>query len=221
MRRNQGLTRSILFALPFGLFVLPAMLAQSVAPLHLGDALPDVIGQNPSGTPAHLSTQVAGKVAVVVFSFSKSGGKDTQLWNKNLSREFGSDRSVGLSTVIMLESAPRILRGLIVSKLKKEMPVAIVSYENEKLWKQRLGVADDSHAYVVLLKPDGKILWMNSGAFSDAEYKDLKTNIQKQSHSANPGATLQQDPSSYKSWAWNHVDSIQTVFDPRAFAAAQ
>lgn len=189
MSRNQGITSSILFALVFGLFVLPAMQAQSVAPLHVGDALPDVIGQNLSGTPARLSTKTAGKVAVVVFSFSKSGGKDTQLWNKNLLRDFGSDHSVELSTVIMLESAPRLLRGFIVSRLKNVMPpslqsTTIVSYENEKLWKQRLGVADDSHAYVVILGPDGRIRWMNSGALSDTEYKELKTNIGKQLQSA-------------------------------------
>lgn len=190
MSRNQGLTSTILSALAFGLFVPLTMQAQSVAPLHLGDALPDVIGQNLSGTPAHLATETAGKVAVVVFSFSKSGGKDTQLWNKNLLRDFGSDHSVELSTVIMLESAPRLLRGMIVSRLKKDMPPAlqsttIVSYENEKLWKQRLAVTDDSHAYVVLLKPNGNIRSMKSAALSDAEYKELKTKIQEECQSGN------------------------------------
>jgi hypothetical protein len=152
--------------------------------------LPDVSGQNLSGSPTHLSSDVAGKVAVVVFSFSKSGGKDTQLWNRNLLRDFGSDRSVALSTVIMLESAPRLLRGVILSRLKKDVPPAlqsstIVSYQNEKLWKQRLRIADDSHAYVVLLGRDGSIRWMNSGALSDTEYKELNTNIQEQFQSAN------------------------------------
>lgn len=181
-----------LFALAFGLLSpLLAAQAQSVAALHLGDALPDVIGQNLSGSPAQLSTAVAGKYAVVVFSFSKAGGKDTQLWNKNLLRDFGSDRSVALSTVIMLESAPRLLRGVIVSRLKSDMPAplqstTIVSYQNEKLWKQRLRVADDSHAYVVLLEQNGSISLTNSGALSATEYKELKTKIQEHFQSANP-----------------------------------
>ena len=186
MNRHQGLAAGILFILVFALFIpLLAMQAQSVAPLHLGDALPDVIGQNLSGNPAHLSTEVAHKVAVVVFSFSKSGGKDTQLWNRNLLRDFGSDPSVSLSTVIMLESAPRLLRGLIVSRLRKDMPTAlqcstIVSYENEMSWKQRLRVADDSHAYVLLLGQNGSMRWMNSGALSDTQYNELKTKIRGQ-----------------------------------------
>ena len=169
------------FALGISMWSLPTQ-AQSVAPLHVGDLLPEVIGQSLSGTPAHLSTVIVGKVAVVVFSFSKAGGKDTQLWNRNLVRDFGSEGSVALSTEIMLEAAPRLLRGIIVSRLKSDMPPSlrgstIVSYENEKLWKQRLRVADDSHAYVLLLGPDGRIRWMNSGALGDTEYKELKTKI--------------------------------------------
>lgn len=111
MNRFQGRAGGILFGLACALLVpVMATQAQSESPVHVGDALPDVIGQDLFGSPTHLSTEVSGKVAVVVFSFSKSGGKDAQLWNRELLRDFGSDRSVELSTVIMLESAPRLLR---------------------------------------------------------------------------------------------------------------
>jgi hypothetical protein len=53
----------------------------------------------------------------------------------------------------------------------------IVSYQNEDLWKQRLAVANDSHAYVLLLGPDGHMRWRNSGAFSDGEYTELKKRV--------------------------------------------
>ena len=77
--------------------------------------------------------------------------------------------NVAGSTVIMLEAAPR-LRGIIVSELKKNMPPSmrdrtIVLYRSEKLWKQRLAVADDSHAYVLLLGPDGHMRWRRSRCF--------------------------------------------------------
>ncbi len=193
MKRWRRLPGSILLTLAIELFMsLGVMLAQSAAvPLRLGDPLPDVVGQNLFGNPTHLSATVRGKVAVVIFSFSKSGGKDTQLWNKELLRDFGSDRSVALSTVIMLESAPRLLRGFIVSGIKNDMPPSlhgstIVSYEEEKLWKQRLAVTDDSHAYVLLLGQESRIFWMNSGAYSSVEYKELKTRIQEQLHSSTP-----------------------------------
>lgn len=185
MNRYLKLSGGILFALASELFITPSTLQpqSALGPLHLRDALPDVIGQSLSGGPAHLSTVVSGKIAVVVFSFSKAGGKDTQLWDKSLLRDLGSNPSVTLSTVIMLESAPRLLRGVIVSGIKNSIPPSlhsrtIVSYENEQLWKERLGVANDSHAYVLLLGQDGSIRWMNSGAFSDTQYKELTTKIQ-------------------------------------------
>lgn len=185
MSRNRRITGGILFTIAL---LMPAWTIHgqsSAIPLRRGDPLPDVTGQTLSGSPGHLSTAVEGKIALVVFSFSKAGGKDIQLWNRDLLRDFGSNRSVALSTVIMLETAPRLLRGIIVSRLKNDMPLplrnsTIVSYQDENLWKQRLDVADDSRAYVVLLGRDERIRWVNSGDFSDAEYKQLKAEIEKQ-----------------------------------------
>jgi ATP10 protein len=187
MSRNRRIFGDILFTVALAL-LMPAWTIHgqpAAIPLRLGDPLPDVTGQSLSGNPAHLSTMVEGKIALVVFSFSKAGGKDTQLWDRDLLRDFGSNRSVALSTVIMLESAPRLLRGVIVSRLKNDMPPSlhnstIVSYEDEKLWKQHLDVLNDSRAYVVLLGQDGRIRWMSSGGFSDAEYEQLKAKIEKQ-----------------------------------------
>ncbi|MGA3372329.1 MAG: hypothetical protein ABSC48_11285 [Terracidiphilus sp.] len=191
MNCYQKLSR--LMFLPFVLqLLLPSwsMRAQSaVVPLRLEDSLPDVVGENLLGSPTHLLTVTTGKIAVVVFSFTNSGGKDAELWNRELLRDFGSNRSVALSSVIMLESAPRFIRGFIVSGIRKDMPAslqsgAIVSYENEKLWKQRLAVTDDKHAYVLLLGRDSRIRWMNPGGFGDADYRKLATEIQKQIQSA-------------------------------------
>lgn len=186
MNRSSRITKGILFTLALGLLQsLWTMHAQSPPmALRIGDHLPDVAGQNLSGAFTHLSAAVGGKIAVVVFSFSKSGGKDTQIWDKELVTDFSSSPTVAFSTVINLESAPRLLRGVIVSGIKNSIPPplhpsTIVSYENEELWKQHLNVADDSHAYVILLDKDGRIRWMSSGSFSGAEYKELKAQIEK------------------------------------------
>lgn len=200
MIRYFRITAGILLSL--GLLFVPPETAQAqsaAGPLRIGDPLPDVIGQSLAGNSTHLATEIAGRIAVVVFSFSKAGGKDTQLWDRALLQDFGSNRSVALSTVIMLQSAPRLLRGIIVSGITNNMPdqlhgSTIVSYVDEKLWKQRLAVANDSHAYVMLLGQDGRIRWRNSDAFSNAEYKELKSNLQKLSQSANLGAALHHIP---------------------------
>ncbi len=187
MKNYITLTGCILLLLALGSFTLPSSaLAQSAAaPLQLGDILPDVSGQTPTGGSLHLSAIVAGKTAVVVFSFSRTAGKDARGWNDLLYKDYGSNRSVACSTVILLEAIPRLLRGIIVSGIKRNMPASmqnstIVSYQEEELWKQRLRVTDDSHAYVLLLSSDGHIRWRTSRPFSDAEYMKLKSEIQKQ-----------------------------------------
>lgn len=193
MSPNRRIARGILFTVALALLA-PAwtMHGQSAAiPLRRGDPLPDITGQSLSGNPAHLSTAVEGKIALVIFSFSKAGGKDTQLWDSELLRDFGSNQSVALSTVIMQESVPRLLRGVIVSRLKNDMPPplhtsTIVSYEDETLWKKRLDVVNDRRAYVILLGKDGRIRWKNSGALNNAEYKQLKTKVQEQFQFATP-----------------------------------
>lgn len=192
MKKYVNLTGRALLLLALGSFMmLRAAQAQSAtSALNLGDILPDVSGQTPSGGSLRLSDVVAGKTSVVVFSFSKSAGKDARLWNDHLDKDYASNSLVAGSTVIMLEAVPRLLRGIIVSQLKNNMPASmrdrtIVSYQNEGLWKQRLGVADDSHAYVLLLGLDGHIRWRNSDAFGDAEYTELKNKVQEQLQFAN------------------------------------
>ena len=105
--------------------VYPLASAQSmvaVQPLPLGSVLPDVSGETLSGSPIHIRGALNGKVAVVVFSFSKDGGEDAQIWNEHLSHEYSENPSITCSTVIELQDAPRLLRGIIKSALSRDMP---------------------------------------------------------------------------------------------------
>jgi hypothetical protein len=187
MKKYLDITGGTLLLLALGwCMMLRAAWAQSAtSALNLGDIFPDVAGQTPSGASLRLSDVVAGKTSVVVFSFSKTAGKDAQVWNDHLYKDYGSNPLIAGSTVIMLEAAPRLLRGIIVSELKRNVPTTmrdrtIVSYQNEELWKQRLAVADDRHADVLLLESDRRMRWRNSAAFSDTEYTDLKNKVQEQ-----------------------------------------
>lgn len=53
----------------------------------------------------------------------------------------------------------------------------VVSYKDESLWKSRLAVKDDGQAYIVFLRSDGRILWMNSVVFSYVEYTSLQRTV--------------------------------------------
>lgn len=169
----------LLIALFLGAWLAHAASAQS-APLHVGVALPQLSGQTLSGRQLTLPADTAGKPAIVVFSFSKAGGKDSGVWSERVKKDFPS---VAPSyTLMMIEAAPRFVRGMIISGTKKDMPPAaqdrcIAMEKDEDLWKQRLGFTDSDRAYLFLLGPDGKIRWKNSGSFTESEYAALRKEL--------------------------------------------
>jgi len=80
---------------------------------------------------------------------------------------------------MMLESIPRIFRGLVASSIKKQIPTAeyersAAVFRDEAIWKQRLAAIDDRRAYVVLIDDKTHICWMNSGPFHDSALRQLR-----------------------------------------------
>lgn len=171
----------IAFLVSLAVFARPVDAAQSDLPsLHAGDLFPQVSGQTLTGKSLTLPAAAAGRDALLVFSFTRKAGNDARSWNEHLIRDFPN--SFPIYTVILLESAPKLFRGMAVSGIRSSMPPSlqdrtIILYRDEKLWKQRLAVADDSRAYVLLLGPSGHISWTNSGAFSDAAYASLRSRL--------------------------------------------
>jgi hypothetical protein len=154
----------------------------TTSPLHIGDTFPEFSGRTLAGKSLALPATGTDKFAVLVFSFSRAAGKDARQWNEHLSRDFSN--AISSYGVILLESAPKVFRRMAVSGIKSSMPLSVqnrtmVLYRNEELWKQRLAVTDNRRAYVLLLGPSGNVCWVNSGAFSDAEYTRLKNRLQK------------------------------------------
>lgn len=144
-----------------------------------GDVLPTVSGQTLTGQNLELPSAAAGELAVVTFSFSHAAGRDAQDWAQRLSKDLPQ---TPLFTVIVLESAPRLVRGMAVSGIKKGMPSAlhartILLYRDEKLWKQRLHIVDANHSFVILIGPTGRIEWMSAAPYSDASYVELQKQV--------------------------------------------
>ncbi len=176
--------RFLAFALSLTGFVIPALWSgaapSAASPLRQGETLPEISGQALTGRSIELPAEASGKPAVVIFSFSKAAGNDARSWNERLSREFPKD--VPRFTIIMLESVPKLFRGMALSGIKSSMPIAmqdrtLVLYRDETLWKQRLAFSEDSHSYVILLGPDGRISWKSEGAFAEAGYAQLRSQL--------------------------------------------
>jgi hypothetical protein len=176
--------RALTFALSLTGFLIPALRLQAApsdaSPLQRGQALPQISGQALTGRSLELPAAASGKPAVIIFSFSKTAGNDARSWNERLSRDFPGN--VPSFTIIVLESVPKLFRGMALSGIKSNMPIAmqdrtVVLYRDETLWKQRLAVSEDSRAYVVLLDSGGRIQWKSEGAFTEAAYAQLKDQL--------------------------------------------
>jgi ATP10 protein len=176
--------RILAFALSFTGFVIPAVCLRAASPetspLQRGQALPQISGQALTGRSIELPAAASGKPAVVIFSFSKTAGNDARSWNERLARDFPGN--VPGFTIIVLESVPKLFRGMALSGIKSSMPSTmqdrtIVLYRDEKLWKQRLAFSEDSRAYVLLLGSDARIQWMSEGAFKEEAYAQLKDQL--------------------------------------------
>ena len=123
--RDEALRRvsSYLFLIALLLAAGLAVLATAqTTPLRVGDTLPQISGQTLSGKQLTLAADAAGKPAVVAFSFSRAGGKDSSLWSDHIEKDFPA---VGHPyTLMMIEAAPEFVRGMIISGSKKGMPPA-------------------------------------------------------------------------------------------------
>jgi hypothetical protein len=149
-------------------------------PLRLGSIMPAISGETLAGSRVDLPSAAAGKPAVVIFSFSRAGGRDAQNWAQRLAIR---DPRVPVYTVIFLESVPRIIRGMAVSAIKSGMPPdmqgrSIVLFRDEQSWKQGLQLSDESHACVALIGADGTLQWTNSESLTDARFAQLTKQIE-------------------------------------------
>jgi hypothetical protein len=180
------MSRNSMFHIRLGSLLLVTSLvcvAQIAAPrLRDGDMFPQVAGQTPNGKALQLPPIGTDRPIVLIFSLTKRAGVDARHWDDRLSRDFPG--ATVDDQVIILESVPKLFRGMAVSSIRNNMPLSlqdrtILLYQDEGLWKHRLGVTDVNRSYAVLLKPNGRVHWSSSTGFTETEYLQLKMDFEK------------------------------------------
>ncbi len=161
--------------------VLAVLIAGQPGPANLkpGDTLPTLAGQTIKGQSLDLPDAIDDNQAVLIFSFSRAGGRDAQRWEERLSKSYPH---LSIYTAIFLESVPRLFRPLAIRGIRSGMPVflqarTMLLYRDESFWERRLHVADESHASVILLGRGGQIRWITSGPFTDSLCAALERQI--------------------------------------------
>jgi hypothetical protein len=155
--------------------VCPA-LAQSSQPL------PRLEGENFAGHKVLLPGDAAGKVTILVFGFSHASSKPTGAWADKLAAEFGSQPGFDLYQLPVLEDVPRLIRGMVVSGIKKSVPDSkrdhfVPLFQGEDQLKKTVNFTASDDAYIVLLDRAGKIVQQAHGPVDDAHYAPIRAQI--------------------------------------------
>ncbi|HEY1262406.1 MAG TPA: hypothetical protein VGF06_02720 [Terriglobales bacterium] len=161
-------------------YVLAASLMWSAAP-H-AQSIPHVTAKSLNGKVVTLPADFAGKPAVLIVGFSKAGGEQCGPFARRLAKEQPGPVGHGLLIyqIAMLESAPRLIRGLIVHGIRGGVPQGaqdrfLPLFEDENQWKQVAGFtrSDEKDAYLLLVDPDGTVRWRGHGPYSETLYNQL------------------------------------------------
>ena len=139
--------------------------------------------QNLNGQQVTLPDAASGKVAVLVMGFSKVSKTPTEAWAKRIESDFGKTSGFALYQMPVLEAAPKVLRGMVISGIKNGVPESeranfVPVQHNEDDLKKLVGFKGEDDAYIVVLDRSGSVSYQTHGSSVDPGYAELKAKVQ-------------------------------------------
>jgi hypothetical protein len=165
------------------LALLVAALMSAVAQNSADMPMLKVEGESLAGHHIVLPDAASGKVAVLIFGFTKASKVPTAAWAKKISPDFANQPAFALYQLPVLEDVPRLVRGMVISSIRKGVHeetrdhfVPILNGEADL--KKLVSYKEPDDAYLVVLSREGKIVGQMHGAVTDAAYAPLKTQLE-------------------------------------------
>jgi hypothetical protein len=151
----------------------------------IAQSIPPTKAESLDGKPISLPKDFAGKAAILVIGFSRDGGNQCGPFARKLDREPSVvDGKVAIYQIAMLESAPRLIRPMILHGMRGGIPQAeqkrfLPLFHDEAQWKQVAGFTTSAQndAYLVLVSSDGIVRWKGHGQYSDRLYSEFKRQL--------------------------------------------
>jgi hypothetical protein len=167
-----------------GLLLFAAVTIQLAVPDRSpAQQFPRLQEENLNGQQVVLPDAASGKVSVLVMGFSKASKTPTEAWAKRIESDFGKNSEFALYQLPVLEAVPKIIRGMVISGIKKgvaenQRANFVPALHNEDELKKLVGFKAEDDAYIVVLDPTGKITYQTHGLSVDPGYAELKAKLQ-------------------------------------------
>jgi hypothetical protein len=144
--------------------------------------IPQTHGTSLAGTSITLPDDLRGKVGVLVLGFSKSSGDVCKGWGRRLMESYRDSPEVTYYQMPVLESVPKLIRGMVVKSMKSGVPAAeqthfLPVFSDEASWRKIAHYGNTDDAYILVVDGDGKVLWETSGKVTDTGFAALKKEI--------------------------------------------
>lgn len=155
------------------------VLLLTLAPLFAQAPLPHFDAEALSGRKLSLPAATAGHPALLVIGFTHASGPHCADWAKRLESEFKGNSALERYTVVFLEDAPRLVRGMAKSGIKNGTPKEqyesyLIVTEHEKEVKDAVRFQAPDDAYLALLGPDGTVRWTFHGPVAGDAIRQLR-----------------------------------------------
>lgn len=139
----------------------------------MGQSLPASQAESVRGTSVNGSELLRGRSGVLIMSFSRQAGPESDRWAAALAAD-PALRGLPVVRAAMLESAPGFVRSLIRSQLRRQLSAAdqdayFLFRSGESAWRAWFHVTDDKQPYIALLSGNGVVLWKSHGAAASQE----------------------------------------------------
>jgi hypothetical protein len=145
--------------------------------------LPRLQEESLAGQQVVLPEAASGKIVVLVLGFSHASSTPSGAWAKRIRSDFGKAPGFEVYQLAVLEGAPRMLRGMIISGIKKgvpdsERPTFIPVLHNAEQLQKLVGYKAEDDAYIVVLDHSGNLVYQTHGASVDSGYSELRAKVQ-------------------------------------------
>jgi hypothetical protein len=165
----------------FCIFIIS--LVSITLPLRAQDQIiPSCTAETLTDKKVTLPNDVRGHISVFVVGFSRKSKDPANAWSKRLQEEFAGNPNVAVYEVAHLQGAPRLLRGMIVSGMRKGVPPEqeerfLVVTEKEDEWKRWANFTEPDNAYVLILNKSAEATWRTHESLNDKILEYTKAEV--------------------------------------------